>query len=362
MIPQIAVARVSRSRVNQVDLSTVAFSSVMSDHMLVAEYDSGAWRTTTIRPYGPLGLSPAISALQYGVSVFEGLKAQRTPDNDVTLFRPSDNANRINRSAERLAMPSVPKALFLEGLQALVQLDAAWVPPHGQGALYIRPCLFSVDESVRVKPAERFLFVILTFPFASYYAAPVDVLVTDRFVRAFPGGTGHVKPAGNYAPTLQADADAQRAGCQTVMWLDAQEHRYVEECGVMNVFFVVGDAVVTPSLEGTILPGVTRDSVLTLLRDRGIAVEERRITLDELFEAHDKGLLRECFGTGTAATLVHIKSIRHGDRQIVLPSPDARPVGSAVREALIGIASGRMPDNHGWLQRVTSTHRELRSE
>jgi branched-chain amino acid aminotransferase len=352
MIPPLTIEPVSRSRVEDVDLGAVAFSSVMSDHMLVAEYRDGAWRTATIRPYGPLALSPAISALQYGASVFEGQKAQRTPDADVVLFRPAANAQRLNRSAERLAMPPVPEELFLDGLRALVRLDAAWVPPHGRGALYIRPCLFSVDESVRVKPAERFLFVILTFPFAAYYSAPVDVLVTDRFVRAFPGGTGDVKPAGNYAPTFPADADAQHAGCQTVLWLDGQERRYVEECGVMNVFFVIDDTVVTPALTGTILPGVTRDSVVMLMRDQGLVVQERRIALDEVFAWHADGRLRECFGTGTAATVTHVRSIRHGDQQIVLPPIEARRVGPAVREALVRIASGAAPDRYGWLDRV----------
>ncbi len=350
----LTVEPVSRSRVEDVDLCAVAFSSVMSDHMLVAEYRDGAWRTAAIRPYGPLALSPAISALQYGVAVFEGLKAQRTPDADVVLFRPAANARRLNSSAERLAMPPVPRELFLDGLRALVRLDAAWVPPHGRGALYIRPCLFSVDESVRVKPAERFLFVILTFPFGVYYSAPVDVLVTDRFVRAFPGGTGDIKPAGNYAPAMRADVDAQRADCQTALWLDGRERRYIEECGVMNVFFVIDDTVVTPPLESTILPGVTRDSVITLMRDLDLAVQERRIALDEIFAMHAAGRLRECFGTSTAATVTHVRSIRHGDRQIVLPSLDARRIGSAVREALVGIASGTTPDRHGWLDRVAS--------
>ena len=352
MIPPLTIEPVSRSRVEDVDLGAVAFSSVMSDHMLVAEYLDGDWRTAAIRPYGPLALSPAISALQYGVSVFEGLKAQRTPDADVALFRPTANARRLNRSAERLAMPPVPEELFLDGLRALVRLDATWVPPHRQGALYVRPCLFSVDESVRVKPAEHFLFVILTFPFAAYYAAPVDVLVTDRFVRAFPGGTGDIKPAGNYAPAMRADADAQRADCQTAMWLDGQERRFVEECGVMNVFFVIDDTVVTPALGGTILPGVTRDSVMTLMRDQGLAVEERRIPLDEVFAMHAAGRLRECFGTSTATTLIHVKSIRHADQHIVLPPVEARPIGSALREALVGIASGTAPDRHRWLDRV----------
>ncbi|HYE87068.1 MAG TPA: branched-chain amino acid aminotransferase [Vicinamibacterales bacterium] len=325
--------------------------------MLVVEYRAGAWGPATIRPYGPLALAPTISALQYGVAVFEGLKAQRTPDGDITLFRPSANAARLNRSAERLAMAPVPEPLFLHGLRELLRVDARWVPPHGQGALYIRPSLFSIDESVRVKPAERFLFIIVTFPFAAYYAAPVDVLVTERFVRAFAGGTGDVKPAGNYAPAMRADADALQAGCQTVLWLDGQHRRYIEECGVMNVFFVIGDTAVTPSLEGTILPGITRDSVMTLLRDRGIAVEERRIALDEVFDAHAAGRLRECFGTGTAATVTQVRSIRHGDRRIEFPPPATGSLASTIRAALVGVASGAAPDRHGWLERVTPTSR-----
>jgi branched-chain amino acid aminotransferase len=354
MTPPLTIRHVPRSRIGDVDLDAVAFSSVMSDHMLVADYHDGAWRSATIQPYGPLALPPAISALQYGVSVFEGLKAQRDPDGEVLLFRPAANLQRMNRSAERLAMVPVPDALFLGGLRALIRLDSAWVPGHGRGALYVRPCLFSVDESVRVKPSERFLFVILTFPFGAYYAAPVDVLVTDRFVRAFPGGTGDIKPAGNYAPALRADADAQRAGCQTVLWLDGRERRYIEECGVMNVFFVIDNTVVTPPLEGTILPGVTRDSVITLMRDQGLAVEERRIAIDELFARHAAGRLHECFGTGTAATVTHVQSIRHGDRQMVLPPVDQRRIGPDLRRRLVDIASGVAPDRHGWLDRAAT--------
>lgn len=348
----LTVLPVAQSRLPGLDLETLAFSSVMSDHMLVAEYRDGGWQEARIQPYGPLSLAPSISALQYGVSVFEGLKAQRTPRSDVVLFRAEMNARRLQRSAERLAMPPVPIDMFVDGLHALLQLDQAWVPVHGRGALYVRPCLFSIDESVRVKPAERFLFVIFTFPFAAYYSTPVDVLVTDRFVRAFPGGTGEIKPAGNYAPALLADADAQRAGCQTVMWLDGRERRYVEECGVMNVFFVIDGRAITPSLEGSILPGVTRDSVITLLRDQGVAVEERRIAIDEVFDAHASGRLHECFGTGTAATLTHVRSIRHGERQIVLPPVESRRISETVRDALVGIASGAAPDCHGWLDRI----------
>lgn len=350
--PAVRVEQVRESRRASLDLANTPFSSVISDHMLVAEYRDGRWQEAVIRGYGQLPLAPSISALQYGISVFEGLKAHTRPGGDVAIFRPQENARRLNRSAARLAMPPVPEELFLGGLRQLVGLDRGWVPPHGQGALYIRPCLFSIDESVRVKPAERCLFLIFTFPFGAYYAAPVDVLVTERYVRAFPGGTGDVKPGGNYAPTLVADQEAHDAGFQTVLWLDGRERKYVEECGVMNVFFVVGDRVVTPSLTGTILPGITRDSVITLLRNMGLEVEERRITIDEIVAASDRGELRECFGSGTAATVSHVRRIRYRDRDLDLPPVEGRKVGPAVRERLVAMATGAAPDPHGWLDVV----------
>ena len=355
-LPEIRIEPVRASRLPEVDLGDVPFSSVFSDHMLVAEYRDGAWSQATIRPYGPLALMPSVSALQYGVSVFEGLKVHRMPTGDVALFRPRENARRLNRSAGRLAMPEVPESLFLDGLRRLVRLDQKWVPPADRGALYVRPCYFSVDESVRPRPAERYLFVIFTFPFGAYFPAPVSVLVTERYVRAFPGGTGDVKSAGNYAPALLADKEAREAGLGTVLWLDARERRYVEECGVMNVFFVVSDGggtrVITPELSGTILPGVTRDSALTLLREAGVAVEERKVPIDEVLAAHRQGTLRECFGTGTAATLSHVRSIRYRDEDYELPPVESRTIGAALREQLIAITTGRAPDRHGWLERV----------
>jgi branched-chain amino acid aminotransferase len=249
-------------------------------------------------------------------------------------------------------MPPVPEALFRDALRELVRLDAAWVPAHGEGTLYIRPCQFSTDDSVRVKPPDRCLFLIFTFPYAAYYAAPVDLLVSDRYVRAFPGGTGDVKPAGNYAPTLVAEREAQQAGFNTVLWLDGRERRYVEECGVMNIFFVIGEEVVTPSLDGTILPGVTRDSVMTLLREMGLTAGERRLAIDEIVSAADRGTLRECFGVGTAATLSHVRRIRYGDRDIDLPPIESRTIGPEIRRRLVALATGTEPDRHGWLEMV----------
>lgn len=351
--PVSRVERVGSSRrPTAAELGVMSFGTVFSDHMLVAEYRDGAWGEATVRPYAPLALAPSISALQYGISVFEGLKAHRMPDGAVAMFRPGDSARRLNRSAARLSMPDLPEEICISGLRELLRADEPWVPSHGQGALYIRPTLFSTDESIRVRPAERYLFVAFTCPLGAYYAAPVDVWVTERFVRAFPGGTGDVKPAGNYAPALLADREAQEAGCQTVLWLDARDRTFVEECGVMNVFFVMDDRVVTPSLEGTILPGITRDSVITLLRESGATVEERRIPIEEVFAAFRGGRLRECFGTGTAATLSHVKRIRFRDQEIALPPVQARRVGPAVHDRLVGIATGRLPDRYGWLDRV----------
>jgi branched-chain amino acid aminotransferase len=348
----IRLERVAESRWIDADWSTVPFGSLYSDHMLVAEFRDGAWQEPVLRPYGPLLLAPSISALQYGLSVFEGMKAHRAPGGEVLLFRPSENARRFRRSAARFVMPEVPEALFLEGIKALVGVDEKWVPPHGAGALYIRPVLFSVDPSIRPRPGERFLFVAFSCPFASYYPAMLDVLVTRRYARAFPGGTGDIKPGGNYAPTFLADVEAQANGCQTVLWLDGPEQRYLEECGAMNVFVVLDDRVVTPQLSGTFLPGVTRDSVITLLRDMGYAVEERRLAIDEVVEAHRSGRLRECFGTGTAATLSHVGRIRHEDEDLVLPPAEARVVGSAVRGRLLAIMNGLAHDAHGWLERL----------
>jgi branched-chain amino acid aminotransferase len=348
----IVVERAAASRLPELDLAGVPFGSVFSDHMLVAEYRDGRWGDAAIRPYGPLPLPPSISALHYGISVFEGLKAHRSPAGAPLLFRARDNARRLQRSARRLTLPEPPEALFLDGLRELVRLDRAWIPPAGQGALYIRPLLFSVDPSLRVAPAERCLFVVMTSPFGAYFAEPVDVLVCDRYVRAFPGGTGDVKPAGNYGAALLADREARDAGFGAVLWLDALERSYVEECGVMNVFFVTPDAVVTPELSGTILPGITRDSVIALLRDAGRRVEERRVPLRELFERHARGELLECFGTGTAATLVQVGRVRHGERELALPPLEARRVGPALRDALVGIMTGRAPDRHGWVEAI----------
>jgi branched-chain amino acid aminotransferase len=328
----------------------VPFSSVFSDHMFTAEYHDGQWNDGEIQAYGPISVAPSISALHYGVSVFEGMKAHKSDEGRPLLFRARENSRRLARSAARLAMATVPESLFLDGLRELVRLDQAWIPHANAGAMYIRPILFSVDPSIRVKPAESCRFMILTFPFGAYFSAPVDVVVSEQYVRAFPGGTGDTKPAGNYAAALVADQEAREIGFQAVMWLDAIERRYVEESGVMNLFFVFKDHVLTPALTGTILPGITRDSVITLLRDMGLRVNEDRISIDDVFQSYKHGELLECFGTGTAATLSHVRRIRYKDQTLELAPVEQRKVGPAVRESLIAIMTGKLPDPHGWIE------------
>jgi branched-chain amino acid aminotransferase len=348
--PSMRINRSTHPRVHTVDLANVAFSSVFSDHMFVAEFHGGHWNDGEIQPYGPISVAPSISALHYGVSVFEGMKAHKSEGGRPLLFRARENARRLERSAARLAMPAVPESLFLDGLRELVRLDQAWIPDGNAGAMYIRPILFSVDPSIRVKPAESCRFMILTFPFGAYFSAPVDVVVSERYVRAFPGGTGDTKPAGNYAAALVADQEAREMGFHAVLWLDAMERRYVEESGVMNLFFVFKDHVLTPPLTGTILPGVTRDSVITLLQDMGLRVKEDRISIDDVFRSCEREEPLECFGTGTAATVSHVGRIRYKDETLVLPPVDKRTIGPAVRERLIAIMTGRLPDPYDWIE------------
>lgn len=349
-LPDLTVEHVAQSRWTT-NLHEVPFGSVYCDHMLLAEFSERSWQAPALRPYGPLPIPPSVSGLQYGLSVFEGLKAHRVPDGRIAIFRPAENARRLRHSAARFVMPAVSDRLFIEGVKALIRIDERWVPPHGAGALYLRPVLFSIDPSIRVKPGERFLFVVFACPFASYYPAALSLLVARQFVRAFPGGTGDTKPGGNYGPAMLADVEAAAQGCQTVLWLDGPERRYLEECGAMNIFLVIGDRVVTPRLTGTFLPGVTRDSVITVLRDIGHIVDERPISIDEVCAAHRAGTLRECFGTGTAATVSSVERIRIDGEDLALPVT-ADGIASTVRQRLVAIMTGREADHRRWLEFV----------
>lgn len=348
----IPITRVEESRLPSVDFEDLPFGSIFSDHMFVATYADGAWRDREIRPYGPIELHPTCPALQYGVSLFEGFKVHKTPEGEAVAFRPEENSKRLNRTARRLAMPEVPRELFFEALHGLIDVDRAWVPDASQGSLYVRPTHFCIDADLNVQPGSTFKFIMITGPFGPYFRGGELALVTTRnFVRAFPGGTGDVKPAGNYAASLLATREAQDAGYQNVLWLDGVEQKYVEECGVMNIFFVIDGVVVTPALEGTILPGVTRLSVIQLLEDLGIPCEERRVSVEELRLGGTNGALTEAFGVGTAATIAPIHRLGLDGRDVRLEDHEGS-IARRLRTELFGIQTGLIEDRHGWLLRV----------
>jgi branched-chain amino acid aminotransferase len=345
----IPTTRVERSRLDDVDFRKLPFGSVFSDHMYVATYSDGRWSDPEIRPYGPIPIQPSSRALQYGLSIFEGFKVHRTPDGRCVAFRPDENWKRMRRTSARLAMPEIPRSMFFQALEALVDLDRAWVPDAADGSLYIRPTFFCTDANLNVQPGEEFVFVVMTGPFGPYFEDGELALVTTRkYVRAFPGGTGDVKVCGNYGGSLLATREAQEAGYQNVIWLDGIEKKYVEECGVMNVFFLLDGVAVTPDINGTILPGVTRLSVLRLLEDMGIPCEERRISVDELLDAARAGTLEEAFGAGTAATIAPIHRLGLDGEDVVL-EPREDSLAARVKTELQGIQMGRIDDRHGWL-------------
>jgi len=291
-------------------------------------------------------------ALHYGQCIFEGIKAYRNKDGEPYIFRPLDNLRRFNISADRMEMPAVPEELFIEGMRQLIRLDNNWIPEKEDYALYIRPLMFATDNSIGVKPSDTYKFIILLSPTGPYYADPMKIYVEEKYTRAAPGGVGFAKNAGNYGGSLKASTEAKSRGYDQVLWTDAFEHKWLQEVGTMNVFFILGDKAVTPSLdEGTILAGVTRDSAITLLKEMGLQVEERRIGIDELTEAYKSGRLTEIFGTGTAATISPIKELRYKDFLMKFDT-NRWKIAPHLKRILTEIREGLRPDTHGWMVRV----------
>jgi branched-chain amino acid aminotransferase len=352
MLATFAVTRTSASRLTPELRDTAPFGAVFSDHVLIADWSGGTWSEPRILPYGPQPLPAAPSVAHYGQGIFEGFKAFPRPNGRAVLFRPDANHARMNRTCQRMAMPEIPASIFVDGSAALVALDRNWIPEKEHSALYIRPVMFGIGEVLGVKPADTFRFIIETCPSAPYFSGAVDLIVEDTYVRAFPGGTGAAKCAGNYAGSMLAALEAQKKGFHNVLWLDGIERRFVEEAGLMNVAFVIDGIVVTPPLSGTILPGITRDSVLTLLRDMNLPVEERRISIDEVFEAHAKGVLQGAAGIGTAAVIAPLGRLRHKEREITVPPLTADSPLSRAGMELEAIRSGQKADRHNWLLTV----------
>ena len=320
--------------------------------MLEADYENGEWRNVEIKPYQPLLLSPSVAALHYGQAIFEGIKAYKMADGSVSIFRPYDNFARFNRSAERMQMPQVPEDIFMEGMKQLVALDANWVPQKPDHSLYIRPFMFSSDELIGVRPSSSYKFLIILSPTGPYYMAPMKIYVEEHFVRAVPGGVGFAKAAGNYGAAMYATAEARKKGYDQVLWTDAYEHKYVQEIGTMNVIFIIGNKAITPDLEaGTILDGITRNSALTLLKERGLEVEERPISIEEIATAYRNGELKEVFGTGTAATISLIRELKYKDLEMKF-DVDKWEIAPAIKTQLLNIREGLEPDTHGWMWKV----------
>lgn len=346
---KIATQRVERSRLQDTDLDNVKFGRVFSDHMVVMDFEGGAWKPPTIVPFADLELSPAALVLHYSQTIFEGLKAYRSADGRVNLFRPQANIARMNRSAKRMCMPEVPEDVFLDALVQLVRLDKAWLPEGEDAALYIRPFLFASDEYIGVKPSDNYKFIIFTCPVRGYYNEPVRVKIETTYSRAFPGGTGEAKCGGNYAGALYPARLGQDQGYHQLLWTDGLTHQYIEESGTMNVFFNIEGTLITPALDGNILHGVTRDSILRIARDEGIRVEERRVSVEEVVSAARNGRLRSAFGAGTAATIANIASIAYGDEEFELPEVAVRKLANHVGKRLNDIRRGIAPDPYGWL-------------
>jgi len=348
----ISIRKAERSKLQDLNLDNLPFGRYFTDHMLEADYENGEWKNIEIKPYQPLLMNPSVAALHYGQAIFEGIKAYRDREGNARIFRPLDNYKRFNISAERMQMPTVPEELFMEGMRKLIELDKNWIPSKEDHSLYIRPFMFSSDEVIGVRPSETYKFMIILSPTGPYYSAPMRIYVEEHYVRAVPGGVGFAKAAGNYGSAMFATAEAKKKGYDQVLWTDAFEHKYVQEIGTMNVFFIIGDTAITPDLEqGTILDGVTRQSSITLLKEMGFKVDERHLSIDEIIQAYKAGLLYEVFGTGTAATISLIKELRYKDF-VMQFDVDNWKTAPTLKKWLTDIREGRREDKYNWMQKV----------
>jgi branched-chain amino acid aminotransferase len=342
------ITKAERSKLPQVDFDNLPFGKTFSDHMLTADYADGEWKNFEIVPYGEISLSPAISAIHYGQSFFEGLKAYRNDDGKITIFRPDKNAIRFNKSAERLCMPTLPEEVFIQCLAAVVDVDRDWVPNKENCTLYIRPFMFATDPFLGVTPSSTYKFMVILGPSGLYFSKNLRVKVETEYTRAAEGGFGYAKAAGNYGGAMLPLKKANEQGFDQLIWTDAKSHEYVEEMGAANIAFVIDGKLITPSTRDTILNGVTRDSVLQLARDFGMAVEERRVSVAEILTAIENGTCTDAFGIGTAATLAQIAEIGYEGKDYILPNPTKSEFAAKMRKALDDIKYGRVEDVRGW--------------
>lgn len=351
----ISIEKTSSPR-SKPDNSKLGFGHYFTDHMFCLDYDpKEGWNKARIQPLQPIQLHPSASVLQYGQSLFEGLKAFRQKDGSIGLFRPQYNWRRITDGAERLCMIAPPEDIFLKGIEELLKIDSSWVPSERGCSLYLRPTLIGTEAFLGVRPSEKYLFYVLLSPVGSYYKdglKPVRIWVEEKYIRAAPGGLGATKAGANYASSLRAALEAKKRNYDQVLWMDPS-HTFIEEVGTMNIFFVIDDKVVTPALNGTILAGGVRDSVITLLRSWGVPIEERPLAISEIVEAHHSGLLSEAFGSGTAAVISPVGELAVKGEAIKIGSKNAMgSVATRLYDELTGIQYGELPDIHNWIQKI----------
>lgn len=355
MTSEIALERTTTPRLKPQN-SDLGFGRYFADHMFSTEYSiHSGWHDYKISPYQNLSIEPTATVLHYGQAIFEGLKAFWGVDGQVRLFRPEMNWKRMQRSAERLCMQMIPQELFIDSLKKLIQTDFDWIPREPGTALYLRPTLIGTEGFLGVRPSEKFLYFVITSPVGGYYGVssdPIKIWIEPKFSRAATGGIGEAKAGGNYAASLYAAVEAKKKGFSQVLWLDAAQHSLIEEVGTMNVFFRLGDGIVTPPLGGTILPGVTRDSVIHLLKDHGISVEERPISITEIIAAHKSGELKEVFGTGTAASISPVGELGMNGDKMVINDHKIGDYSQLLWKSLTDIQYGRTTDNRGWTNLV----------
>jgi len=352
-MPEIKITHSNESRISEVDFNSIPFGRICTDHMASVDFINGAWTNFEIKPVEPLSLHPTNMTLHYGQSIFEGMKASVTVDGTPMLMRPELHAQRFNASAVRMCMPEFPEDMYVEMIYKLVSLDRAWIPPISGSSLYIRPFMIATDENVGVRASHSYKFMILTLPVGPYYGRPIALTTSTDHVRAVDGGVGEAKCAGNYAAALYPAKLANERGYDQVLWLDAHEFKYVQEVGTMNIFFVIGNKVITPATSGSILKGITRMNIIEILKvEKGIEVEEREITIDEIVAAHADGSLVEVFGSGTAALIANVKRIAHAG-QVMELDPDKFDISLFIKDKINGLRDGTIKDTYGWMMPIT---------
>jgi len=347
---EIKITKTENSKLSELDFDNIPLGKIFTDHMFICDYENGEWQNPRIEPMHAIATHPATMALHYGQAIFEGMKATFNKDGMPLLFRPNKNAARINFSARRMGMPEFPEDLFIEGLKQVVSLDREWIPKKKGSAMYLRPFMYATEHFIGMRAATSYKFLIICSPAGPYFSERIKLYAEKKFIRAAHGGTGEAKAAGNYAAAILPTEKAKEKGYNQVLWLDAAEHKYIEEVGTMNIFFKINGKIVTPIRDGSILDGITRMSVIDLLRDKGFEVTERPITIDEIKEASENGTLEEAFGTGTAVGIAYIQEI--GTEEGIIHVSNESPVAEAVNNTLNGIKIGEIEDTFGWMEAV----------